>query len=135
MTVHIETIMSTGISCATPDYSLNELEMLMDKQGIRCVPVIEANGKCVGVVSILDLLHWRLAKPHFGENVMAKDIITQPFESVEAGSSVEQAIEIMVSKNVHHLVVENMGKLVGILSTMDLLQNVYDKNRAINLWR
>jgi CBS domain-containing protein len=133
MTVHIETIMSTGVSCATPDYSLIELETLMDRQSIRCVPVIEADGTCVGVVSILDLLHWRLAKPQFGENVKAKDIISQPFESVEAGSSVEKAIEIMVSKNIHHLVVEKMGKLVGILSTMDLLLNVYNINHAIKL--
>jgi len=73
----VENIMTKVVTCATPDYSLTELEKVMDKQNIRCLPIISDDGSCIGVVSPIDIVHWLELQKAMGA-AQAKDILTRP---------------------------------------------------------
>jgi len=127
----VENIMTTVVTCATPDYRLTELEKVMEKHNIRCLPIIGNDGDCIGVVTPIDILHWHRLQKAVGD-AQAKDIFTRPVVTVEPQLSVIDAIKLMVSKNIHHLIVEREGELVGILSAVDFLEKLYLKENASN---
>ena len=123
--------MTTVVACATQDYRLSELEKVMEEHNIRCLPIINNGGGCIGVVTPIDILHWhRLHGEAAG--AQAKDIFTRPVITVEPQLSVPAAIELMLSENIHHLIVEREGELIGILSAMDFLEQLYLKEKRSN---
>ena len=127
----VESIMTTVVACATPDYRLEELEKVMEGHNIRCLPIIEDDGRCIGVVTPIDILHWHRLQ-NDARKAQAKDIFTWPVISVEPQLSVTAAIELMISRNIHHLIVERQGELIGILSAMDFLEYFHLKEKVSN---
>ena len=47
--------MSTPLVSVMPDHSLEEVYELLEQNQIRRVPVVDAAGKCVGIVSLADI--------------------------------------------------------------------------------
>ncbi len=125
----VENIMTTVVTCATADYRLTELEKVMEEHNIRCLPIISDTGQCIGVVTPIDILHWHRLQKEAG-GAKAEDVYTRPVITVEPQLSVTAAIELMLSENVHHLIVESEGELIGILSAMDFLEQLYLKEKA-----
>lgn len=54
-TVKVSEIMSRGISCVSPDDSVEKAAGIMSQAQVRRLPVVE-NGKPVGMVSVCDML-------------------------------------------------------------------------------
>ncbi len=54
---------------------------------------------------------------------IVKDIMTKPAVTINENADIEEAADLMLEKNVHRLpVVNNDGKLVGIVTRHDLLK-------------
>jgi CBS domain-containing protein len=47
--------MSTPLISVMPDHSLDQCSEIMEENQIRRVPVVDAGGKCVGIVSLADI--------------------------------------------------------------------------------
>lgn len=60
--ISIHTAMSRAVYAVTPDVSIRELEGLMSEQQIRRVPVVDAEHRPIGMVTINDLVR-EAAKP------------------------------------------------------------------------
>ncbi|MFF9868890.1 CBS domain-containing protein [Streptomyces sp. NPDC013953] len=107
-----------------------EIARLLDEYGITAVPVVEADGRPVGVVSEADLLHSRLSEnsPTTAEGLMsAPAIVARPeWTAVEAA-------RVMERRRVKRLpVVDDAGRLIGVISRSDLLQLFLRRDRAIH---
>jgi CBS domain-containing protein len=50
-------IMTTDVITISPDASVKELAKLLSDHGISGVPVVDSDGKLVGIVSEGDLMH------------------------------------------------------------------------------
>jgi CBS domain-containing protein len=87
------------------------------KFGVTAVPVLDEEGRPVGVVSLRDLL--RDDPPHHA---------TSPAFSIVATTSVEAAARALAETDYHHLVVvdEKSGRAVGMVSSADLLRALLD---------
>ena len=48
--------MSTPVLTAMPDMSLEQCFRILEDNQIRRVPVVDANGKCVGIVALADIV-------------------------------------------------------------------------------
>jgi CBS domain-containing protein len=55
MDMTVSDCMSTPLISITPESSLNECYQLLEENQIRRVPVVDASGKCVGIVSLADI--------------------------------------------------------------------------------
>lgn len=53
----VREIISTDVTTATPDNTIEEAMRLMSEKHIRHLPVVE-NGKMVGMISIGDMVNW-----------------------------------------------------------------------------
>jgi len=55
MDMTVSDCMSTPLISIAPESSLNECYQLLEENQIRRVPVVDASGKCVGIVSLADI--------------------------------------------------------------------------------
>ncbi|MCF3147974.1 CBS domain-containing protein [Streptomyces platensis] len=112
-----------------PGTPFKEIARLLDEYDITAVPVLDENDQPVGVVSEADLLRRQIAK--LGATT-AEAIMTSPAVVARPGWSVVEAAKTMEKKKVKRLpVVDDSGRLIGVISRSDLVQLFLRRDRAI----
>ncbi|MCB5163853.1 CBS domain-containing protein [Streptomyces bambusae] len=115
--------------------SYKEIVELMHEWKVSAVPVLEGEGRVVGVVSEADLLpkeEFRREHPRLPEQldeaskagaVLAEELMSSPAVTVHPDATVAEAARIMARKQVKRLPVVNaLGMLEGVVSRSDLLK-------------
>ena len=126
--------MTTGVITATPDTTLPDAHQLMDKHTIRRLPVLDNEGRLVGVVTRGDVrgaepsdattlsiweVNYLLSKLTVGK-IMSHNPLT-----VSPEATIEEAAKIMLDNKVSGLpVVDESGKEVGIITESDIFRMV-----------
>lgn len=106
-----------------------EIARLLDEYDITAVPVLDEDDQPVGVVSEADLLRRQIAK--LGATT-AEAIMTSPAVVARPEWSVVEAARTMEKKKVKRLpVVDDSGRLIGVISRSDLVQLFLRRDRAI----
>lgn len=98
---------------------------------ISAVPVVDASGGPVGVVSEIDLIRCGLRGEGAVDGCSARDLMTSPVVTVLADSSLSTAARLLAAARVRHLFVVEEGRLVGVLSRRDLLSGYLRDDDAI----
>lgn len=140
-------IMTHDVVTAKAETDLRALWALMKKHGIRGVPVTDQDGRVVGMVTIADFLHavdWRICeslitrlKDAFRRIVpsTAERIMSTPVISARVDTPLTEAFLTFSEHGINHLpVTEADGRLVGIVTRLDLLSALYG-DRADQLAR
>jgi len=112
------------------------LELLLDR-GLSRVPVVDEEGRLIGIVSKTDLvvdLHMRsdtevdqLGAGGRGRHVhevgaLVRDVMTPVAFSLPATTSLGDATRRMIADNLHAVpVTSDTGRLIGILSATDVM--------------
>lgn len=136
-------VMTNNPVTTRPEAALGEAAELMVNHRISGLPVVDAAGRVVGMVTQGDLLRraelgtagrtpgWLsqfLAPGRAAENyvhthgLLISEIMTQNVISVAPDTSLAAVVQIMESEQVKRLPVLQDGKLVGIVSRADLLR-------------
>ncbi len=125
------------------DAPYKEIVALMDQWKVSALPVLEGEGRVVGVVSEADLLakeEFRGVEPRpdeFAEAakagaVRAGDLMSSPAVTVHADATLAEAARIMARRKVKRLpVVNDIGMLEGVVSRSDLLKVFLRKDDEI----
>ncbi|WP_086825808.1 CBS domain-containing protein [Streptomyces sp. NRRL B-24572] len=116
------------------DASYKEIVALMDEWKVSALPVLEGEGRVIGVVSEADLLPkegFRGVEPRPEEfpeaakagAVRAVELMSSPAVTVHPDASLAEAARIMARRKVKRLpVVNGIGMLEGVVSRSDLLK-------------
>ena len=128
--------MTTDVVSVGPETSLLKVGKLMKDHHIRRIPVVDEAGQVIGIISDRDVrdaspskattldmyeMHYLLAE------LKAKNIMTAKPITVKPTDTVEQAALIMLDNKVGGLpVVDDAGKLVGIISDHDVFKAMVD---------
>lgn len=117
-------IMTGRVVAAKPDASLKNLVRAMRSLQVGCLPVIDDDGRVLGVVSeddLFDVLAGRRSRRRSGYR--ARDLMSAPAVTVNRQDSLAEAATKAVRTVVHRLpVVDDDGRLIGLVSRTDLLQ-------------
>jgi acetoin utilization protein AcuB len=103
----------------TPDDTLAAAIALMETGDFRAVPII-ANGKLVGVISDRDIRSCR-QEP---EGAKVGEIMSRTPICISPDDSVNEAVRMLLAHKIGGLPVMREDKLVGIITTTDILKNV-----------
>ncbi|MFF8840730.1 CBS domain-containing protein [Streptomyces sp. NPDC015130] len=116
------------------DAPYKEIVALLDQWKVSALPVLEGEGRVVGVVSEADLLpkeEFRLEEPRpdeFAEAakagaLRAGELMSSPAVTVHPDATLAEAARIMATRKVKRLpVVNGIGMLEGVVSRSDLLK-------------
>lgn len=113
------------------DASVDEALQLMRNEKIRRLPVINKDGRMVGIVSELDLLKVSPSPatslsiyeiPYLLARIKMGDIMTREVITVTEDTPLEEAARIMADHKIGGLPVMRGDKLVGIITETDMFK-------------
>jgi CBS domain-containing protein len=140
--------MTTEVITVSPETLVSDLAQTLTGKNIGGVPVVDADGRLVGIVTQSDLverardlemppainildLHVYLQIPshlfHKVEKMLGAtvgDIMTARPLTVSPETPVPQLAALMAKQKVHTLPVVEKGRIVGIIGKMDLVRSV-----------
>ncbi|WP_455364698.1 CBS domain-containing protein [[Eubacterium] cellulosolvens] len=120
-TVLVRDIMSKNMRTARADSKLREVIQKMVKFHISSIIVIERD-KPVGIITERDFLR-ELSQTALDLDVVeAKDVMSRKLITVDEASDIGEASQLMLKNNIKKLPVVNNGKLVGIITSSDILR-------------
>lgn len=143
----VDSIMTRDIIAFAPESSVVTASRVLASKHVGGAPVVDEKGRPVGVVTLTDLvdpdrhrsdgdgesLYYRILEGECdligtvstddipGEGIVG-DVMSPYAFSVSPDTTLMDAIRLMVSDNIHRLLVVDAGKLVGIVSSMDMLK-------------
>lgn len=121
MTIKIADLMAKRVISATPHQSVAHVRKLLERNKVHAVPVVGPDMEAVGIVSSTDLAR-RLKDETPIRRVMSTEVKTIP-----AYNPISAAARAMRRGKIHHLVVTHEKRVIGMLSSFDLLKLVEDK--------
>ncbi|MFA6166364.1 MAG: IMP dehydrogenase [Gemmatimonadaceae bacterium] len=99
-----------------PDANLREAVAMMAKFRISGVPIVDATGKLVGIITNRDLQFERELDRPIREAMTSKQLITAPM-----GTTLDEAERILGKHRIEKLpVVDGAGKLIGLITVKDI---------------
>lgn len=138
--MRVEQLMTTEVASVSPDTTLKEVAALLAGHRIAGVPVCDADGAVLGIVSEADIL-WkelglressgvmvdRILESAYGNAervaaVTAAEAMSAPAITVAPDAPVALAAELMIEHRINRLPVVAGGKLVGIVARADLVR-------------
>jgi acetoin utilization protein AcuB len=110
---------------------------LMKVRHFRHLPVVDDRGRIVGIVSDRDLTHVPSTSTRAGQavptSVPVERIMTAVVISVRPDDDIAEAARLMWEHKIGALPVVDNGRLVGILSEIDLLRVLSERSRPSQL--
>lgn len=139
-------IMHRDVVCVREDASLSECIDLICERHISGLPVIDAAGALVGIISQTDLLrrekeilHEREVRPlqDRGPGIEAllgrdlvRDVMSRQVVYASEDAPVDSLIDTMSARRIHRLVITSAGRIVGIVTAMDLAEVILRQREA-----
>jgi CBS-domain-containing membrane protein len=136
MSASVRDVMTRSVIAVHRRASFKDMAARLSRFRVSAFPVVDEDGKVIGVVSetdllarlALDLAREALAEKHVGyelrgpDGLSAGDLMTHPAVTITPDESVEHAARLMYNCQVRRLpVVDADGRLIGIISRSDVL--------------
>jgi CBS domain-containing protein len=148
--------MNTEVLSVRDDMTVQELADFLTEREILGAPVVDSEGEVVGVVSCTDIAQsttteatmllerstpgfyehgWEdklgadeMVKLHVEENesLPVKEIMTPTIYTVPEDTPISDIAKAMVAGRIHRLLVTRGTRLVGIITTLDMLKIFFD---------
>lgn len=145
-------IMNADVVSARDSMTVHQLAIVLETNQVSGVPVLDDAGSLVGVVSSSDVIltdeafegdpvldsdfHTQLNDAGGDElggydtagntDTLVRDIMSTTVITAESTASIAKLAEIMYHHHIHRVVILDDRRLVGIVSTMDILRAVME---------
>ncbi|MDJ0788632.1 MAG: CBS domain-containing protein [Myxococcota bacterium] len=142
----VSELMTPSVACLTPKTTVREAARQLAERRVGGAPVVDSGGAILGVVTQNDLARFaaqRVSVSESGEFFTTDDdyadleglpsdtlstpveqVMTSPVHTVNPDTSAAVAANIMRERRIHRLVVTERGRLVGMITSLDLMRVV-----------
>lgn len=134
--------MSSDMVLVPREMSLQGAAHLLAQAQVSGAPVVDEEGRCIGVLSTTDFLHivekgkvpvsqsqkpvqsWQIVEDEDSEEIVEKYMNTDPV-TVPSGTRIGVIAHMMIDAHIHRvIVVDERGHPIGIVSSTDILAAV-----------
>ena len=147
-------VMNTNVITVDADMTVHELAGFFTEKMITGAPVVNGSGKLMGVVSVTDIIRndaqrvWIASQKHENEyylhgwedefssdevnelhleedeGLKVRDIMTPIIFKVKENTAISEMADMMINGRIHRLLVTKGSKVVGIVTTLDMLKTI-----------
>ena len=123
-------LMQKDVKAVRPDASVAEVIASLADAHVSGVPVVDGHGQMLGVISSTDVLVHEAeaddakARTTLLESTLAQDIMTPRPLTIDPQADVRDAAREMLYAEVHRLFVVSGNRLVGVISSSDVVRAV-----------
>lgn len=128
--MRVAELMQTNVRTIAPDAPVTQLVEAMADSRISGLPVVNPDGRVIGVVTATDVLQAGAeqsdtrARARFFEHTTVRDIMTPNPHVIEPEADAREAAKHMLYTDVKRLFVQDGDRLVGVISQTDLAHAV-----------
>lgn len=136
-------IMTAHVVTLRPQDTIHFALLIMAEKGLTAIPVVDSNGKCVGMISQRDVItlvrendardqqHADSVPLRHLTDSLVTEVMSAKLVSIGPTDAVPEIAGRLLASGIHHLPVLNeAGELLGIVSTMDILDGLRSSSQA-----
>jgi len=130
----VSEVMTTEVVTVSPDMLLARAARLMVEKHLKRLPVVDNDGKLVGILGRLDILNtvaavhlpeWHPEAHRVGEQATVAEVMTREVPVVQEAAPLEEVFDLLVaSSHKRVVVVDGKRHVVGIVADSDLISRV-----------
>lgn len=117
---HARQLMKTTVQVVLPTTTLAEAARHLARHDISALPVVNPNGKVIGIVTESDLLTVLLRSTGVGAPI--ETIMHSPVHTVDEFTPTDTVIRLLQDQGVHHLPVTRQGIVVGLITPQEVIR-------------
>jgi CBS domain-containing protein len=147
--MRVEQVMSREVLTVAPETPLKDVAGMLSRHRISGLPVCDANGRVLGVISEADILRKEQGRTPEGSDLFAwlferdneaaakiaartaGEAMTSPAVSIEPGRPLSEAARLMIERSINRLPVVANNELVGIVTRADLVRAFHRSDEEI----
>jgi len=127
--LHISSVMVKDVFTVPKTMQLEDVAKLMLDNGIGSVPVVDEDEKMVGIVSKADFV--TLATGIAFDKIAVKEVMSKELVTVSPTERIVHARRQMIENHVGRVPVVDDGKLVGMITSKDLMRAFIDFRKKV----
>lgn len=112
----VQNLMTREVFTVTVGTDIASAAMLLREKKVSGAPVLDDDGRPVGTVSLKNL-----ANPECPDEGVVSDIMNRGVVCIDSSATLREAAELMVKESERRLLVLADGRMVGIISSLDIL--------------
>ncbi len=136
----VRDVMTAEVKTVLYNATVKELSKMLDEHDISGMPVVDGDGRLVGVVSLTDVgsgvsdppVASETDRDFYGEesdlagleNAKVADLMTEHVVTVRPDTEVVELIQTMDEAGIHRVFVTDGEEVVGVVSSMDLVRQL-----------
>jgi CBS domain-containing protein len=124
----VKHVMIENVVTTNPNITVKDAIKTLNEKHVGSIVVTDDNEKCVGIFTERDAL--RIIANEGPLDITIDQVMTKNVATIGEEASLEEARRLVISHRIRHLpVVDNKGKLTGLLSVRKLLDELFGLNK------
>lgn len=116
----VKDVMISDLATLDVSASISEAAKLMDEKDVGCI-IVTKNQLPVGILTERDFVK-RIAAKEKSLTASLEEVMSSPLIEIDSNETVWEAAQIMKVNNIHKLPVRKDNKIIGIVTTTDLVK-------------
>ena len=138
--ITVSSIMTSKVITVTEKQTLKELSKLMYQRNIGGIIILKdvspnnasEEGNPIGIITERDIARLVAFSSSLSTDTPTSELMSQPLITINQNSSIKDASDLMQQHNIRRLpVLDNKGKLVGIITAKDILKAMMDLLKSV----
>jgi CBS domain-containing protein len=128
--MRVAELMQTEVQSVVPDAPVNDAAVIIADAHVSGLPVVDRTGKLVGVISTTDILASEEEAEALETQVAVfnetsvRELMTPKPVTIGPDATIKEAAQLLLYADVHRLFVVDGDRLVGVISTTDIVRAV-----------
>ena len=118
----VKDIMTTALISVNPTTTTFQIAKMMDQGGIGAI-IVKDNDDTVGIITDRDFAV-KIAANNLPSDTPVEKIMSSPLITINHSAPISAAAEMMSSKKIRKLAVSENGKIIGIITSTDLVNQL-----------
>lgn len=127
----VEKIMSDSVISLHPDDTLRLVDKTFDKYSFHHIPITNVDKKVLGIISKEDIMRLISVRKEFTDkefgSIKAKDFMSTNVVTIRPDDTIGLAADMFMTNLFHAIPVTEDDKLIGIVTTHDLIKHAYSQ--------
>lgn len=127
--IQVRDLMSSPVITVTQKETMDEVAKIMSKNNFGSTVVTGSKEKILGIITERDIVTRLTAMNRLPSEVQVEEVMSHPVITIAPDKDIKEAAKSMKEHRIRRLVVVERGKIIGIITSRDILDEMVTGER------
>jgi CBS domain-containing protein len=122
--IEVKDLMSSPVITITKKDTVEQAAKIMSRKNFGSIVVTDTKKKLIGIITERDIVKRIVAMNRLPSEVRVEEIMSHPVLTFAPDGDIKEAANLMKQHGIRRLVIVDKGKMVGIVTSRDLLDEI-----------